>query len=166
MVLYKFTVDETKCMNCGACMDLCPPTCIEFSRPLDVSFYGSLYGDRSADGYQETEPKIWMMEKPYLPIQERCTGCQVCVRECPTNAITIEPDTSKPSSLRPKPVILRADAAKKKEGDGYWRPLSEATRDYLKRPVRSPWSNIAEWKPMIKERGIHETWRTMVEEQQ
>ncbi|MDG7001099.1 MAG: 4Fe-4S binding protein [Nitrososphaerota archaeon] len=30
MPLFKFAVDETKCMNCGACMDLCPPTCIEF----------------------------------------------------------------------------------------------------------------------------------------
>jgi ferredoxin len=159
-------VDETKCMNCGACMDLCPATCIELTRPVDVSFYGNLFSDHSVDGPEEGEPKIWMMEKPYLPIQERCTGCQVCVRECPTNAISVESDTSKPSSLRPKPVILRADAAKKKEQDGYWHPLSEFTRDYLKRPVRSPWSKIAEWKPMIKERGINETWRTMAEEQQ
>lgn len=38
-MLYRFIVDESKCMNCGACMDLCPPTCLEFTRPVDVSFY-------------------------------------------------------------------------------------------------------------------------------
>ncbi len=164
MVLYKFIVEESKCMNCGACMDLCPPTCLEFTRPMDVSFYGSLFGSNSTDGVDEGQPKIWMMEKPYLPIQERCTGCQVCVRECPTNAITVEPDASKPSSLRPKPVILRTDSAKK-EDDGYWHPLSDFTRDYLKRPVRSPSSKVADWKPTIKQRGEHETWRTMKEEE-
>jgi ferredoxin len=159
MVLYKFIVDESKCMNCGACMDLCPPTCLEFTRALDTSFHDNIF-----DSQAQEEPKIWMMEKPYLPIQERCTGCQVCVRECPTNAITVEPDSSKPSSLRPKPVILKSDSAKRGE-DCYWHPLSEFTRDYLKRPVRSPWSAIAEWKPMIRERRIHETWRTMMREE-
>lgn len=157
-MLYRFIVDESKCMNCGACMDLCPPTCLEFTRPVDVSFYGG----RFDEGGEEREPKVWMMEKPFLPIQERCTGCQICARECPTNAITVEPDTGKPASLRPKPVILKTDSMTRE--DGYWHPLSDFTRDYLKRPVRSPWSNLSDWKPTIKPRGVHETWRTMKEE--
>src|SRR5487761_727087 len=163
MTLFKFSVDETQCMNCGACMDLCPATCIEFTRPYDTSFYGELY-PTPRDAFEEGAPKIWMMEKPFVPFQERCTGCQVCVRECPTNAITVELDASKPSSLWPNPVILRTVSAKK-EDDGYWHPLSDFTRDYLKRPVRSPWSKVADWKPMIKQRGVHETWRTMKEEE-
>lgn len=139
-------------------MDVCPPTCIEFTRADDAGFYGSLFRGDPVDGLEEGGPKTWMMERPFLPIQERCTGCQVCVRECPTNAITVEPDTSKPASLRPRPVIVRREAI---QDDGRWHPLSDFTRDYLKRPVRSPWSAIAEWTPMSRERGVSQTWKSM-----
>ena len=158
MVLYKFIVDETKCMDCGACMDLCPSTCIEFTRAEDTGFYGNLYN--LADGVPEGQPMGWMMEKPFLPIQERCTGCQICVRECPTNAITVEADTGKPISARPRPVMIQLEGGK---DDGYWHPLSEYTRDYLKRPVRSPWSKVADWRPMIGKRRVNQTWRNMEE---
>ena len=150
MGLYTFTVDETRCMNCGACMDLCPSTCIEFTRPTDVKFYGSIM-----DG---STPKPWMMEKPYLIDEERCTGCQICVRECPTDAITLELDKAKPLSARPKPVIIRRERVPQ---DGRWHPLSEYTCEYLKRPVTSMWSGIADWKPTTKPRAASQTWRTM-----
>lgn len=150
MGLYKFIVDETKCMNCGACMDLCPSTCLEFTRPNDVDFYGSIMNGSS--------PKDWMMEKPYLIDQERCTGCQICARECPTNAITVELDATKPISARPKPLIIKRARL---VDDGYWHPLSEYTREYLKRPVKSPWSAISDWKPMTEARGTKQVWRIM-----
>jgi hypothetical protein len=47
--------------------------------------------------------------------------------------------------------------------DGYWHPLSEYTQEFLKRPVSSMWSGIADWKPMTKERGTGQVWRTMPE---
>ena len=150
MGLYKFVVDEKKCMNCGACMDICHSTCIEFTRPTDFEFYGSLMGGST--------PKDWMMEKPYLIDEERCTGCQICVRECPTNAIAIELDASKPLSARPKPVIIRRERL---VDDGYWHPLSEYTKEYLKRPVSSMWSGISDWKPMTEVRGVTQVWRSM-----
>lgn len=160
MVLYNFMVDETKCMNCGACMDLCPFSCVEFTRTENVAIYGTLFESAPVDSYREGSPKDWMMEKPYVPIQERCTGCQICVRECPTNAITVSVDRTKPLSMKPKPVVERRQV---KGEDGYWQPLSAYTRDFLKRPVRSPWSSIAEWKPMTEERRVSQPWRSMEE---
>jgi ferredoxin len=160
LVLYRFIVDETKCMNCGACMDLCPFTCIEFTRPDDVSFYGGLYSGTPVDEFEESGDKEWMMEKPYVPMQDRCTGCQMCVRECPTNAIVVIPDAGA-MTVRPKPSIVRKDA---RLDDGTWHPLSELTRDYLKRPVRSPWFGVTDWKPTTKEREVHQTWRSMKED--
>ncbi len=150
MGLYKFVVDETKCMNCGACMDLCPSTCIEFTRPTDTTFWGSVMGG--------VPPREWMMEKPYLIDQERCTGCQICVRECPTNAVSVLLDETKPLSARPKPVIIRRERLVE---DGRWHPLSEYTREYLKRPVSSMWSGISDWKPMTEVRGVTQVWREM-----
>jgi NADH-quinone oxidoreductase subunit I len=150
MGLYKFIVDETKCMNCGACMDLCPSTCIDFTRPTDMTFYGAVTGGVS--------PREWMMEKPYLIDQERCTGCGVCVRECPTDAIELVLDGTKPISARPKPVIIRRERL---VDDGFWHPLSEYTTEYLKRPVTSLWTGVGDWKPMIQARGTAQVWRKM-----
>lgn len=162
MTLFQFIVDDTKCMNCGICMDVCPFTCIEFTRPDNVDFYGTLYQGQPVDFSREGDSKLWMMERPYVPIQERCTGCQTCVRDCPTNAITVASDASK-VSLKPKPVILKREP---KAEDGFWHPLSSYTREYLKRPVRSPWSKVgSEWTPMIKQRKVSQTWRTMEKEE-
>ena len=103
-------------------------------------------------------PKEWMKEKPYLIEQTRCTGCQICVRECPTNALSVEPDAAKPLSARPKPVIVRRG---RMMDDGRWHPQSDCTMEYLKRPITSMWSALADWKPMTRSPEPAQVWRGM-----
>ena len=129
-------------------MDLCPSTCLEFTRPTDTAFWGAVMGG--------VPPREWMMEKPYLIVQQRCTGCQFCVRECPTISVSVLLDETKPLSARPRPVIIRRERL---VDDGRWHPLSEYTREYLKRPVSSMWSGMSDWKPMTEARGVAQVWR-------
>ena len=30
---FEFVCDYDQCLNCGACMDLCPPRCLDMTRP-------------------------------------------------------------------------------------------------------------------------------------
>ncbi len=80
------------------------------------------------------------------------------MRECPTNAIAVELDPTKPLSARPKPAIIRRERL---VDDGRWHPLSEYTREYLKRPVSSMFSAISDWKPVTESPPPSQVWRSM-----
>jgi coenzyme F420-reducing hydrogenase delta subunit/NAD-dependent dihydropyrimidine dehydrogenase PreA subunit len=58
------TVDEPKCVSCGACANLC---------------------ETNAITSKETKNYRKMYYAHYL-----CTGCEACVRACPTEAITVK----------------------------------------------------------------------------
>ena len=38
---YRFQVNQTACINCGICMDLCPVRCLDMSRPAGEGEIGS-----------------------------------------------------------------------------------------------------------------------------
>ncbi|NHK31271.1 MAG: hydrogenase iron-sulfur subunit [Asgard group archaeon] len=58
------TIDEPKCVSCGACANLC---------------------ETKAITSKETKNHRKMYYAHYL-----CTGCEACVRACPTDAITVK----------------------------------------------------------------------------
>lgn len=73
-VACQFICNERRCINCGACMDVCPVRCLNLTRPTRSSV--ELSGQANE----------WMIE---FSIQTaKCTGCDVCFVECPTEAIT------------------------------------------------------------------------------
>src|SRR5207247_7696875 len=84
---YRFQVNQTACINCGICMDLCPVRCLDMSRPSGEGEIGQ------AEVRLSPIPGVWA-DRPWMmlvPIQvEQCVGCQVCVQECHTNGVNIE----------------------------------------------------------------------------
>jgi len=115
---YRFHVNQDTCINCGICMDLCPARCLDMTRPAGE---GEL-----APEYELLTPipgaqarRDWMM---LAPVQvAACIGCQVCVQECPTNAITIEGSIQEVKYARRGPLTFLPS-------EGGWLPLDAYTR--------------------------------------
>src|SRR5260370_6002253 len=132
---YRFQVNEQTCINCGICMDLCPVRCLDMTRPS---------GEGEGAAEQELLSPIpgafalrsWMM---LAPVQVApCVGCQVCVQECPTNAITIE------SSIKELTYAKRGPLTYLPQEHG-WQPLDAYTRATPEEPGESPWGEDHAW---------------------
>src|SRR5579864_6662809 len=115
---YRFQVNQTACINCGICMDLCPVRCLDMSRPAGEGEIGSEV-ERSSPIPGESAQRAWMM---LVPVQvAQCVGCQVCAQECPTNAISIA------SSVKELVYAKRGSLAYLPPENG-WQPLDAYTR--------------------------------------
>ena len=132
---YQFVCNYDQCLNCGACMDLCPPQCLDMTRPQS-----------GAEGTLDQAGSMpWQMA---LPVQtSRCTGCGVCEIECPTNAITIQQVPEAVFAAHQGPLYPPAPA-----DDGHWVPLSALTHETLRRVKPDPWGSLYRWKPRLSRR--------------
>lgn len=70
----RYTIDETKCIGCTNCIDVCPPSpkAIYESDILSIARYPE---------------EIYV----YAIDQSRCTGCGRCASVCPSEVNTIHP---------------------------------------------------------------------------
>lgn len=57
----KITLDRDRCIDCGACINLCPVDALEFDKKLKLQLY-----------------------------EDKCIQCKVCVKACPMKALSIE----------------------------------------------------------------------------
>lgn len=62
---FKFICDVDQCLNCGACMDLCPPQCLDMTRPQSGA-----EGDLDSRGSMP-----WMMAFPVQTSNALDAGC-------------------------------------------------------------------------------------------
>lgn len=150
---YRFHVNQQTCINCGICMDLCPVHCLDMTRPSGAG--------EAADQHELLSPipgdsatRSWMM---LAPVQvAACVGCQVCVQECPTNAITIE------SSIKELVYSKRGPLSYLPPDNG-WQPLDAYTRATPQEPGETPWGEGRAWH-VAERQATWQSWRTWLGE--
>lgn len=150
---FQVSVDGGLCFNCGVCMDVCPIRTLDMTRP-------HVPGPEATFFRQQPERAAmydWMME---MPVQiDHCNGCTICVRECPTQAISIRPTLERPAVAPHQGPIL----AEPGERTGHWEPLSSYTRAAMKvqapREAHDPWGKDLRWR-IAKRAGPWQVWRT------
>lgn len=150
---YRFQVNEQTCVNCGICMDLCPVRCLDMTRPSGQGTMGKPSEALTPiPGESGTHP--WMM---LAPVQvATCVGCQVCVHECPTNAIIIE------SSATDVAFAERGLVTHLPKENG-WQPLDVFTRATPEEPGEVPWGEAHDW--LVAEReATWQSWRSWLGE--
>ena len=152
----EFAVDvaEATCINCGICMDVCPVRALDMTRKQQDGPEGSFFR-----GTADPETFAWMMETPVQV--DHCNGCTICVRECPTEAITIH-------AVEGRPLVAARQGPLLTEPNGEairWMPLSAYTRAAVKvqapREAHDPWGKDLRWR-VAKRVGPWQVWRTWV----
>lgn len=145
-------IDDRTCINCGICMDVCPQRSLDMTRALTAGAEASF-----ARGRESGPGHAWMMA---LPIQvAHCNGCTICVRECPTEAISIRNVTERPAfAPRQGPILVEPDG----EHSRRWMPLSAYTRAAMKvqepREAHDPWGREPRWR-ISKRTAPWQVWR-------
>ncbi|MCD6451397.1 MAG: 4Fe-4S binding protein [Acidobacteria bacterium] len=83
-------LEKKLCISCGICMDICPHQAIDMTRTSYIGVEGDINKVIPAKQWEsERKPKSWMMEYPCLVFPEKCTRCDLCVRECPVSALSL-----------------------------------------------------------------------------
>ena len=146
------SVDEATCFNCGICMDLCPIRTLDMTRASGPGPEATF--ERGAAVHDTHD---WMMEAPVQV--DHCNGCTICVRECPTQAISIAQVAQRPDyAPRQGPILVEPHGA-----DMRWMPLSAYTRAASKvqapRDAHDPWGKDLRWR-LAKRVGPWQVWRT------
>jgi NAD-dependent dihydropyrimidine dehydrogenase PreA subunit len=150
---FAVTVNEATCINCGICMDVCPIRTLDMTRA--VGFGPEATFTRAAP--PRAPGNNWMMA---VPVQvDHCNGCTICVRECPTEAISIQQVAARPAvAPRQGPILTEP-----RDLGGRWAPLSSYTRAAMKvqepREAHDPWGKDLRWR-IAKRVAPWQVWRT------
>ncbi len=103
-------VDESTCILCGACDDVCP------EKALDVVVYGE-DRDTSSGGFVEICNTVLGEDfggksGKILVNYDRCTNCRICEDHCPVNCITFQRVRFRDDAMQMIPLTPVASAGK------------------------------------------------------
>lgn len=72
-------IDQSECILCEGCVDICPWKCIHY---LSI--------DAISDGANVDNPSMDSENKGFFLVDEdECTRCALCIDRCPTGVITL-----------------------------------------------------------------------------
>jgi len=146
---FVFSFDSGQCLNCGVCVDVCPVRCLDMTRPRSPG--PEPVADVDAISAADHS---WMT---VFPIQvAHCTGCMVCVMECPTDIIQVAKAEGEVTFAPPQGPLVREHTYDPE----HWQALSDFTRVSRKnRPLGDPWGAAPKWLP-VRRNGTWRVWRT------
>lgn len=98
---YKFTFDDSICIQCGICGDVCPVNTLDFTRPRH----------KNVEDFEATRDNVEDMTE--YPIQvAKCIGCMICPEECPVSCITIQQAEKEPEYASKQGPMLTEEPTK------------------------------------------------------
>ncbi len=78
---YNIFIDADRCILCGGCVDICPYRCISMVSAANVDW---------SDAAEDLPAGAGRGEGCAMVLDEtNCIRCGLCVRRCPTSAITM-----------------------------------------------------------------------------
>lgn len=152
---YQVQVNKETCINCGICMDLCPMRCLDMTRPAGKGEIGP-ENERQSPIPGESANRPWMMLSPVQV--SPCVGCQVCVQECPTHAITIKSHIN--NVVYAERGLLYSLPSQSQEN---WQTLDAYTRATPEEPGDAPWGENRAWH-VAERRETWQSWRSWLGE--
>ncbi len=141
---YQFTFDNTLCIQCGVCGDVCPVNTLDFTRP----YHKNIEDER--DAHDEA-----VQDMTEYPIQiSKCIGCDICQEECPVSCITILSVKAEPKYAPQQGPMVREEPVKDEFS------LSKYTKVRPSRvKAKDPWGNLYVYIPKRRKSST----QTMVE---
>lgn len=141
---YKFSFDNSVCIQCGICGDSCPVNTLDFTRPMHKNVEDTKYTTDNVEDMTE------------YPIQvSKCIGCMICQEECPVSCITIQ-EVQKEPEYMPKQGPMLTEEPTKDEFE-----LSKYTK---LRPTRvktkDPWGHVYVYIPK-RRKSQAGTWKDL-----
>ncbi len=139
---YQFTFDNTICIQCGVCGDVCPVNTLDFTRPMHKNV------EDTATDHDEA-----VVDMTEYPIQvARCIGCNICQEECPVSCITIIDVQKEPAYAPIQGPLTREEPIQDEFALSKYTKLRPS-----KVKVRDPWGREYIYTPK-RRKGSTETW--------